>query len=181
MVIKDPKLRYEAMSALICYVFRKVKKIDGKGKQLKRLFKLVSFNNEFAKRCWRSHLWEDIDIKGSMLDDVFSWCLICNRIFSNCHLLWKHNVMFGYLTRARTEEILGVYEGSFLIRVSSERKLVLSTILNGKYIHVTIESSTEKELMKNIVPGLMRVICYDSTQLPVGNLKGLFRAEGVKY
>jgi len=91
--------------------------------------------------------------------------------------------MYGFMSRTKTEEILDKYEeGAFLIRIGSSEigGLVMSTKMNGKFIHVTMSPSTDVEVLKQLnVPTLTRAICWDSTPLPKKNLIGLFKAEGV--
>ena len=74
-------------------------------------------------------------------------------------------------------------EGAFLLRIGSNvvGGLVMSTRMNGKFVHVTLDPSTEKEVLRQMtVPSLLRVICFDGTPLPKANMVGLFRAEGVR-
>jgi len=182
IIVTEPWLREKALYLLICHVFKRKKNISEK--ELKRLFKLLSTRIDFVKRCFRNHPWEGNRIDGRHLPEILFWFTKCCETFKACRILFDYSIMFGFLSRAKTEEILGgVSDGSFMFRIGSGEVggLVMSTRLNGKFIHVTISPASDLEVLKQLtVPSLTKVMCYDTTPLPKRNLIGLYKAEGIK-
>lgn len=158
-------------------------------------------NRAFVKMAFHSNPWEDQKITGPMLDEVLTWFIKCCETFEDCELLYKygyayyrlffdneahvlfpfHRVMFPYLCRNDCETALGGTEdGTALLRIGSNTPggIVLSTLINKKIVHVTLDNYCHQLLLDTInVPQVLKFRCQDGTILPKVNLEGLFRAE----
>lgn len=189
IILNNYKEKIPALYLLIChsYMFSKIN-----NKQVKRFFKLLENNELYAKKCakynpWMIKLQSDNNIVGKNLDlpKILYWFIKCCDIFKQCNILFNHNIMFGFLSREECEDMLEACgNGTCMIRINSETKLVISSKISDKYFHGYLESedlSLEESAIKLIKGNnINSILCSDGVNLPKVNFFGLFKAEGIK-